>query len=94
MKQYLQRSQIKVFPTKNLELSYTLSLGNIGGGYAPPKWKERHGIQKAGGYTQETAKGNSQIDGEGRSQDECVPSLEDNQSDTSPRGLKALGEPC
>lgn len=55
--------------------------------------RERRGIQKAV-YTQETAKGNSQIDGEGRSQDECcVPGLEDNQTDTSPRGWKALGEP-
>lgn len=40
-------------------------------------------------------KGNSQVDGKGRSRDDCqVLGLEDTQSEGSPRSQKALGKPC
>lgn len=40
MEQYIRSSERKVLTTKNAELLYTLSQGNIGG-YAPPKQKEK-----------------------------------------------------
>lgn len=70
-----------------MESSDTLSEGNDGG-YAPPKWEEKDMACRV--FTQDTAEGNSQIDGEGRSQDDCcIPGLEY----MSQKTLQVVGRP-